>query len=159
MICATYDVSCLISHRSIDWACIEFSPFQKLNHRLGLNMPGAWSSSLCCHMVCATRSTTPSHHSLLIIYIHYIYFEIENCSRSFFPFFADQINFRNSLDIGKNHEVESSMCLGSCLHWTTQVSPKIAGNTDHPSRHKTKWIHLIKTFLHLRLSLHFREHP
>ena len=48
--------------------------------------------------------------------------------------------------------------LGSCLHWTTRVSPKIAGNTDHPSRHESNGIHLIKTFLHLLLSLHFREH-
>ena len=44
----------------------------RCNDRLGLNMPGACSSSLRCHMVCVTRSTTPSHHSLSIIYTHYL---------------------------------------------------------------------------------------
>ena len=42
------------------------------NDHLGLNMPGACSSSLRCRMVCITCSTTPSHHSLSIIYIHYL---------------------------------------------------------------------------------------
>jgi len=51
----------------------------RCNDRLGLNMPDACSSSLPCRMVCVTRSTTPSHHALSIIYIHYIYFEIESC--------------------------------------------------------------------------------
>ena len=30
VMCVTYHVSCLISHRSIDWARIKFSPFQRL---------------------------------------------------------------------------------------------------------------------------------
>ena len=36
--------------------------------------------------------------------------------------------------------------LGSCLHWTTRVSPKIASNTYYPSRHESNHIHLAKTF-------------
>ena len=90
----------LSSHRiwSLSKACYLYLfcfHLNRYNDRLGLNMPGACSSSFRCRMVCITRSTTPSHHSLLIIYIHYIYFEIESCMAIFSPFFAAQINFRN----------------------------------------------------------------
>ena len=60
-------------------------------------MPGACSSSLCCCMVCVTCSTTPSHHSLSIIYIHYIYFEIESCIAIFLSFMRRPNQFSQQL--------------------------------------------------------------
>ena len=57
-------------------------------------MPGDCSSSLRCRMVCVTR---PSHHSLSIIYIHYIYFEIESCIAIFLSFFRRRNQFSQQL--------------------------------------------------------------
>ena len=88
------------------------------------------------------------------------YFEIESCISIFLSFLRRQNQF--SQQFGYRQESRGGVMhvsvLGSCLHWTRRVSLKIAGNTDHPSRHESNRIRLVKTFLHWRLSLHFQEH-
>ena len=93
-------------------------------------MPGA---GLRCRMVCVTRSTTPSHHSLSIIYTHYIYFEIESCNAIFLSCFRWPNQFSQQLGHWQESwgRVLHVSVLDSCLHWTTRVSPKVAGNTGY----------------------------